>query len=74
MDAADSRFDYLSCADGSWSNKLHGVIDPEIKEESSLRNGRGFLFYPRVMFSTSMVSWRKIWACSLNFSGFSVVR
>jgi len=31
-------------------------------------------FYPKVMFSTSMDSWRKIWACSLNLSGFSVVR
>ena len=30
--------------------------------------------YPNVMFSTSTGSWRKIWACSLNFSGFSVVR
>ncbi len=25
------------------------------------------------MFSTSMDSWRKIWADSLNLSGFSVV-
>ncbi len=33
MDAADSRFDYLSCADGSWSNKLHGVVDPKIQKK-----------------------------------------
>ena len=31
-------------------------------------------FYPNVMFSTSTGSWRKIWACSLNLLGFSVVR
>ena len=30
MVAADSRFDYLSCADGTWSNELHGVLNPEI--------------------------------------------
>ena len=33
-----------------------------------------FSCYPRVMLSTAMDSWRKIWACSLNLSGFSVVR
>ena len=43
MDAADSRFDYLSCADGTWGNELHGVLTPEIKK-SPLGNGRGFLF------------------------------
>ena len=32
------------------------------------------IIYPNVMFSTSMSSWRKIWADSLNLSGFSVVR
>jgi len=32
------------------------------------------VYYPNVMFSTSMDSWRKSWACSLNLSGFSVVR
>ena len=31
-------------------------------------------FYPKVMLSTSTGSWRKIWACSLNLLGFSVVR
>ena len=32
MVAADSRFDYLSCADGTWSNKLHGALI-EVKSE-----------------------------------------
>ena len=41
MVAADSRFDYLSCADGTWGNELHGVLTPEIKK-SPLGNGRGF--------------------------------
>ena len=31
-------------------------------------------FYPKVILSTSTGSWRKIWACSLNLLGFSVVR
>ena len=31
-------------------------------------------YAPKVMVSTSTGSWRNIWACSLNFSGFSVVR
>ena len=29
--------------------------------------------HPKVMFSASTDSWRKSWACSLNFWGFSVV-
>ena len=34
MVAADSRFDYLSCADGSWSNKLHGILIPKPRWKS----------------------------------------
>ena len=36
MVAADSRFDYLSCADGTWSNELHGVLTPEVLKKKSL--------------------------------------
>ena len=30
MDAADSRFDYLSSTHRPWRNELHGVLNPEI--------------------------------------------
>ena len=32
VDAADSRFDYLSCADSTWRNELHGTLK-EVKSE-----------------------------------------
>ena len=44
MVAADSRFDYLSCADGTWGNELHGALI-EVKSEEISRSNRAGDFY-----------------------------
>ena len=43
MVAADSRFDYLSSADGTWRNELHGVLKAlNLKRNLSLNRAGDF--------------------------------